>query len=99
MKKLIAVLMVAACALCGCGGHKAIVGKWRTADKNAIVWEFSPNGKVQVGVDEGRYTFGDQNRLKIQTRYASSIYQMEIAGDKMTLRSPTGSALELTRIK
>jgi hypothetical protein len=91
--------MVVICAFPGCGGHKDIVGKWRTADKNAIVWEFALNGKVQVGVDEGRYTFGDQNRIKIQTHYASSIYQLEIAGDKMTLRSPNGSALELTRIK
>ena len=40
MKKLIAVLMVAMCALSSCGGHKDIVGKWRTADKNAIVGKF-----------------------------------------------------------
>jgi hypothetical protein len=96
--KLISLLIVA-CALISCGGRHDIVGKWRTADTNAIIWEFAPNGVVLIGVDEGRYSFGDQKRVKIQTRYATSVYQMEFSGDKLTLRPPKGTNLELTRIK
>jgi hypothetical protein len=88
------------CAMNGCGGSsRDIIGKWRTADANAIVWEFSPNGSVLVGKDKGRYTFGDQKRIKIQTSFATSVYQMQIVGDTMTLTSPSGLKLELTRIK
>ncbi len=87
-------------AVNGCGGPSHdIVGKWRTADANAIVWEFLPHGTVLVGKDRGRYTFGDQKRIKIQTSFATSVYQMQIAGDTMTLTSPSGPKLELTRIK
>jgi hypothetical protein len=93
---LMAILL---CALPSCSGHRDIVGKWRSADANAIVWEFAPNGTVLIGVDQGRYSFGDQNRVKIQTRFSSSVYQMEFSGDKLILRSPKGSNLELTRIK
>jgi hypothetical protein len=93
------VLPTLLCAFVSCGGRHDIVGKWRTADANAIIWEFAPNGKVLIGVDEGRYTFGDQKRVKIQTRYSSSVYQMEFSGDKLTLRQPKGTSLELTRIK
>jgi hypothetical protein len=93
------ILAILLCALLGCKKHHDIVGKWRTADTNAIVWDFGPNGVVLIGVDQGRYSFGDQNRVKIQTRYATSVYQMEFSGDKLTLRPPKGSNLELTRIK
>jgi hypothetical protein len=88
------------CALNGCGGpSNDIRGKWRTADANAIVWEFLPNGSVLVGKDKGRYTFGDQKRIKIQTPFATSVYQMEITGDHMTLTSPSGLKLDFTRIR
>jgi hypothetical protein len=94
------VLAVLFCALTGCGGPSHdIIGKWRTSDASAIVWEFSPNGIVLVGKDKGRYTFGDQKRIKIQTPFSTSVYQMEIVGDHMNLTSPGGLKLELTRIK
>jgi hypothetical protein len=93
------VLLVLLCGLYACGGHRDIVGKWRTAGPNSIVWEFAPNGTALIGVDQARYTFGDQHRIKIQTRYATSVYQMESSGDKLTLRPVTGASLELTRIK
>ena len=88
-------------AMAGCGGPAHdIVGKWRTTgDANAMVWEFSPNGAVLIGSDKGRYSFGDQNRIKIQTPFGTSIYQMELSGDHMTLKPPNGSKLELTRLK
>lgn len=88
-------------AMAGCGGpSRDIVGKWRTSgDANAMVWEFSKNGSVQAGKDRGRYSFGDNNRVKIELPFAKSVYQMEIAGDHMTLRSTNGLRLEFTRIK
>ena len=87
-------------AMSGCGGPAHdILGKWKTADASAIVWEFSPNGAVLVGKDKGRYSFGDQQRIKIQTSFATSVYQMQIAGDHMTLTSPSGLKLEFTRMK
>ncbi len=94
------VLAALLCAMNSCGGPSHdIIGKWKTADANALVWEFSPNGSVVIGKDNGRYSFGDQKRIKIQTSFAKSIYQMQISGDHMTLTSPTGSKLEFTRIK
>lgn len=94
------VLAVLLCAITGCGGPAHdILGKWKTADADAIVWEFSPHGAVLVGKDKGRYTFGDQRRIKIQTSFATSIYQMQITADHMTLTSPSGLKLEFTRVK
>ena len=94
---LLAALLV---TMSDCGGPSGdIVGKWKTADANAIIWEFSPNGSVLIGKDKGRYTFGDQKRIKIQTPFAKSVYQMQITDDHMTLTAPNGLKLELTRIK
>jgi len=87
--------------MAGCGGpSNDIVGKWRmSGSSSAIVWEFSKNGSVLIGNVRGRYRFGDQNRVKIETPFATSVYQMEISGDRMTLREPGGSKLEFTRIR
>ncbi len=94
------VVVAFVCAMNGCGGpSRDIIGKWKTADATAMVWEFSPNGSVLVGKDKGRYTFGDQKRIKIQTSFATSVYQMQIADDHMTLTGPSGLKLELTKIK
>jgi hypothetical protein len=83
----------------GCENH-TIVGKWRTsADPNAMVWEFSTNGSVRIGDIRGRYRLGDQNRVKIETPFAVSVYQMEFSGDRMILRELNGSKLEFTRIR
>lgn len=88
------------CGAVGCGGAShQILGKWQTTDATAIVWEFSSNGSVLVGRDKGRYSFGDSNRIKIETPYAKSVYQIEIVDDRMTLRSPSGLTLQFKRIK
>ena len=88
------------CVINSCGGPSHdIIGKWRTADANALVWEFFPNGSVVIGKDTGRYSFGDQKRIKIQTSFAKSVYQMEVSGDHMALTSPSGLKLEFTRIR
>ena len=89
------------CLIAGCGGaaHE-IVGKWRTAgNPNSVVWEFSSDGSLLIGSSRGRYSFGSQNRVKIETPFATSVYEMEFWGDRMTLRDMNGSKLEFTRIK
>jgi hypothetical protein len=86
-------------AITGCG-NSTIVGKWRMmGGSNATLWEFSANGAVLVGDVRGRYKFGDQDRIKIETPFATTVYQMKILGDRMTLREPDGSKLEFTRIQ
>jgi transcription elongation GreA/GreB family factor len=45
-----------------------------------------------------KYKFGDQNRIKIETPFATTVYQLKISGDQMTLQEPGGSKLEFTRI-
>lgn len=85
--------------MAGCG-HSSIVGKWRMRGaSNAVLWEFSENGVVLVGGVRGRYKFGDQDRIKIGTPFATTVYQVKISGDQMTLQEPGGSKLEFTRIK
>ena len=66
---------------------------------SATVWEFSKNGSVLIGDVRGRYRFGDQDRIKIETPFATSVYQLEISSDHMTLQEPGGSKLELTKIR
>ena len=87
------------CIVAGCG-NASIVGKWRMSGSDATVWEFKSSGAVLVGDVSGRYKFGDQDRIKIETPFATSVYQLEISGDHMTLREPGGPPkLEFTRIK
>jgi hypothetical protein len=86
-------------AMAGCGSS-TIVGKWRLmGGANAILWQFSSNGAVVVGDVRGRYKFGDQDRIKIETPFATTVYQVNISGDRMTLQEPGGSKLEFTRIR
>jgi hypothetical protein len=92
------ILMV---ALIGCGRQRQeVVGKWQAgSDSSAMVWEFSNDGSVQMGSIRGRYSFGDRDRLKIETSSGISVYQMELAGDQMTLKDPGGSKLKFTKLK
>ena len=87
-------------AIAGCGGPSHdIIGKWRMSqDANAIVWEFSKNGAVLIGNTRGRYIL-DRNRIKIETPFARTVYQMEFSGDRMILREPNGPKLEFTRLR
>lgn len=64
-----------------------------------MIWEFAENGAVKMGNTQGRYSFGDRDRIKIETPLGISIYQMEFAGDRLTLKDPGGSRLEFTRVK
>jgi hypothetical protein len=87
--------------MAGCGGpNHYIVGKWRAAgDASAMVWEFSRDGSVKIGSMRGRYSFGDRDRVKIETSSATSVYQIELSGDHMTLKDPNGSKLEFTKVR
>jgi hypothetical protein len=86
--------------MAGCGGpSRDIIGKWRMSqDANAIVWEFSENGAVLIGNTRGRYIL-DRNRIKIETPFARTVYQMEFTGDHMILREPNGPKLDFRRVK
>lgn len=88
-------------ALIGCArSQNDIIGKWTTAgDSSAMVWEFSKDGSVLMGGTRGKYSFGDNERIKIQTPFGTSVYQMEFSGDQMTLKDPTGSKLVFTKQK
>ena len=96
-----AFFVVCLSIITGCGGAShQIAGAWRVGDdSNAIVWEFSNDGSVLIGTNRGRYSFGDNNRIKIETSMATSVYQVEMVGDKMTLKDPNGSKLVLTKVK
>jgi hypothetical protein len=88
------------CAMVGCeSSQNDIIGKWRSGDSSAMVWEFAKDGSVLMGSTKGRYSFGDRNRVKIETPFGTSIYQLELADNRMLLTDPTGSKLEFTRMK
>ena len=88
-------------AMAGCGrSHHDIVGKWRAAGgPSATVWEFSKDGSVLMGSARGKYSLGDRDRVKIETRFGTLVYQMEFSADRMILKDPNGSKLEFTRSK
>ena len=87
------------CVVAGCG-KSSVVGKWSmSGGSNAMVWEFRANGAVLVGEVSGRYKFGNQDRIKIETPFATTVYQLEISGDHMILQEPGGPKLEFTRVR
>ena len=85
--------------MAGCG-KSSIVGKWRmSGSENQTVWEFSSNGSVQVGEVHGKYKFGDQGRIKIETPFATTVYLVELSSDQLVLQEFGGSKLEFTRVQ
>jgi hypothetical protein len=85
--------------LAGCG-NSSIVGKWQMSGaENQTVWEFSGNGSVRVGEVQGRYKFGDQDRIKIETPFATTVYHVNVTSNQLVLQEPSGSKLEFTRVK
>ena len=90
---------VALFVISGCG-KSSIVGKWRMSGaEDQTVWEFSGNGSVLVGEVRGRYKFGSQDRIKIETPFATTVYQVTISSDQLVLQEPGGSKLEFTRMR
>ena len=85
--------------MAGCG-NSSIVGKWRmSGTENQTVWEFSGNGSVLVGEVRGRYKFGDQDRIKIETPFATTVYLVKLSSDQLVLQDLGGSKLEFTRVR
>jgi hypothetical protein len=85
--------------MAGCG-NSSIVGKWRMSGaENQTVWEFLSNGAVIVGEVRGKYKFGDQGRIKIETPFATTVYLVQLSSDQLVLQEPGGSKLEFTRLK
>jgi hypothetical protein len=85
--------------LAGCG-NSTIAGKWRMSGaENQTVWEFTSNGSVLVGEVRGRYKFGDQDRIKIETPFSTTVYRVKISSDQLVLQEPDGSKLEFTRTR
>jgi hypothetical protein len=81
-------------------GNSSIVGKWRmSGTENQTVWEFSSNGSVLVGEVRGRYKFGDQDRLKIETPFATTVYLVTLSNDQLVLQDLGGSKLEFTKVR
>jgi hypothetical protein len=95
---LVVTLLFAATS---CDNTKSrMVGKWRSAnDADAVTWEFMSNGAAVTGNTRGKFSLGDQNRVKIQTPYATFVYQVEFSGDRMILKDPNGSRIELVRVE
>ena len=88
--------------LISCGGpSREILGKWQTSnDPNAVVWEFASNGAVIIGNSRGRYSFGDNKRIKIEMPVGTSVYQIDFPSpDRMTFRESTGSKLTFVRVR
>lgn len=67
--------------------------------ENQTVWEFSGNGSALLGDIRGRYKFGDQDRIKIETPFATAVYVVKISRDELVLQEPGGSKLQFTRIR
>jgi len=85
--------------MAGCG-NSSIVGKWQLSGaENQTVWEFSGNGSVLVGEVPGRYKFGDENRIKIETPFATTVYLITLSNDQLVLQEMGGSRLEFTRVR
>ena len=93
------VLLVFALFACD-GPADRIVGKWQPSGSasGAGAWEFSKNGAVKTPTGTGKYSFGDRKRLKIQTQFATFVYEVTITGETMKWRDPNGSTTELTRV-
>src|SRR6516225_4417292 len=79
--------------MAGCG-NSSIVGKWRmSGTEDQTVWEFLSNGSVLVGEVRGRYKFGDQDRIKIETPFATTVYLVQLSSDQLVLQEPGGSKM------
>lgn len=93
---VLCLVLVSACE----GPSKQIIGRWQSVDAaNPMVWEFSRNGGVMVGSEPGRYSFGDGNRIKVQTRIATFVYEVDFTEDRMVWKQANGSKTEFQRAK
>ncbi len=96
-----AALLALLFTLVSCDNRQSqIVGKWKlAANPSGTVWEFKADKSVEMSGRKGRYSFGDQSRLKVQTQSATFVYQLNISEDRMTLTEPDGTRTQLERVK
>src|SRR5690242_20356768 len=86
--------------MASCGNSNSIVGKWRmSGTENQTVWEFYGNGAVLAGEVRGKYKLGNQDRIKIETPFATTVYVVKVSTDQLVLEQPDGSKLEFSRIR
>ena len=96
LSALLAIALLTACD----SAESRIVGKWRpVGDPNTAAWEFSANKAVNIGGKTGKYSFGDQGRLKVKTQFATFVYVLDLSADRMVLTEPNGTKTELERIR
>lgn len=98
--KLFLIALLGLVLLNGCGGpSRQILGKWRMAgDTSGMIWEFAKDRSVRVGNEQGRYLLGTDDRVKIETRFATSVYRMRFEKDHMILTDPNGASLSFTKV-
>lgn len=63
-----------------------------------MIWEFAKDRSVRVGNEQGRYLLGTDDRVKIETRFATSVYRMRFEGDRMILTDPNSASLTFTKV-
>lgn len=99
-RRLFPLLLAAFClSPAGCDrSREQIIGKWQAPKPSRMIWEFQPDGVVHAGNVKGRYSFGDQSRLKIQTPSATFVYRFEFRDDAMIWTEPNGVRTELRRL-
>ena len=52
-----------------------------------------------VGEVRGRYKLGNQDRIKIETPFATTVYLLTLSNDQLVLQELGGSKLEFTRVR
>ena len=52
-----------------------------------------------VGEVRGRYKLGNQNLIKIETQFSTTVYLVNLSSNQLVLQDLTGSKLEFTRVR
>jgi hypothetical protein len=87
-------------ALPSCDQSHKIAGKWKVVGGSSeMVWEFFDNGRLSAAGTPGKYSFGDGQRIKIQTPAATFVHHFEIDGNRMIWKGLDGTRTELVRVK
>ena len=95
-----AFLLIATLGLLfACSRQGGLAGKWRATGNSGMVWEFNDDGAVTQGTVHGRYSFGNDERIKIETPFSTAIYHMQLQGDNLVLTDGRGARLDFTRLK